>query len=62
MYFVGGDFYYPNEKITQPDHNILLVAGGIGINPLFSILQRLMELKSKSTQGEGGIISRPTLI
>lgn len=44
---IGGDFYYPNERVTQPEHNILLVAGGIGINPIFSILQHVMELKSK---------------
>jgi len=45
---LGGDFCYPNDKVVLPDHNLLLVAGGIGINPIFCILQHLIELKSNA--------------
>jgi len=35
---VGGDFHYPNATTEQTDrHNLLLIAGGVGINPLASI-------------------------
>ena len=35
----GGDFYFdPSEQSCDKKH-ILLLAGGVGINPLFSILQ-----------------------
>lgn len=32
----GGDFFYPSLGLPEP-HSLLLVAGGVGINPLFSI-------------------------
>ncbi|XP_023333403.1 oxidoreductase NAD-binding domain-containing protein 1 isoform X3 [Eurytemora carolleeae] len=32
----GGDFYYPTPDISGP-HSLLLIAGGVGINPLLSI-------------------------
>lgn len=32
----GGDFYYPASGVSGP-HSLLLVAGGVGINPLYSI-------------------------
>jgi len=32
----GGDFYYPSNGLDD-DHSLLLVAGGVGINPLYSI-------------------------
>ena len=37
---VGGDFHYPNpvtDALGGQGHNLLLVAGGVGINPLASI-------------------------
>eukprot|EP00088_Acartia_fossae_P058560 TRINITY_DN6870_c0_g1_i1.p1 TRINITY_DN6870_c0_g1~~TRINITY_DN6870_c0_g1_i1.p1 ORF type:complete len:239 (+),score=-2.17 TRINITY_DN6870_c0_g1_i1:55-771(+) len=34
----GGDFHYPPINLQpQEDHNILLIGGGVGINPLLSI-------------------------
>lgn len=33
----GGDFYYPPEKFENEDHSIVLIAGGVGINPMYSI-------------------------
>ena len=32
----GGDFYYPSGGLDD-EHSLLLVAGGVGINPLYSI-------------------------
>jgi len=32
----GGDFYYPLNSLKE-SHNILLIGGGVGINPLLSI-------------------------
>ena len=46
---VGGEFHYPNKVIEEIesqkyDHDILLIAGGVGINPLFSIFLHLNQL------------------
>ena len=37
---MGGDFFYPPPSLpaSQP-HSVLLVAGGVGVNPLVSILR-----------------------
>lgn len=37
---VGGDYHYPNAvtNAVKEQHNLLLIAGGVGINPLASIL------------------------
>ena len=40
---VGGNFFHPSPGISFP-HSILLVAGGVGINPLFSIMQQCKSL------------------
>ena len=51
---VGGDFFYsPNEGHQD---NLLLIAGGVGINPLYSIMQYASELmltSSKQTKNSG---------
>jgi len=39
----GGDFYYPSSGIDG-EHSLLLVAGGVGINPLYSIWQAAAHL------------------
>jgi ferredoxin-NADP reductase len=36
----GGDFYYQSSTVAR---RILLIAGGVGISPLYSILQHCME-------------------
>lgn len=42
---VGGDFYFdPNPDDSSPD--LLLVAGGVGVNPLYSILQHVANISS----------------
>lgn len=42
---VGGDFYYISPSPTSPSkiNDVLLLAGGVGINPLYSILQHYLE-------------------
>ena len=46
---VGGDFYYYAEKSEQkPD--LLLIAGGVGINPLISTMRHAEDLND----GSGG--------
>ena len=41
----GGDFYYPFEDLKER-HSLLLLAGGVGINPLLSIFRHSGELLS----------------
>ena len=46
---VGGDFWYsPHDP-----HNLLLVAGGLGINPLLSMLLHHSRLMGRGEEGEG---------
>ena len=41
----GGDFYYPLDDLDET-HSVLLIGGGVGINPLYSIFQHSAELVS----------------
>ena len=42
---VGGNFFFdPEPGVPSPD--LLLVAGGVGINPLYSILQHVGDITS----------------
>ena len=43
---VGGDFYY--DPTSSSVSNLLLIAGGIGINPIFSIFQHQFNMISSS--------------
>lgn len=43
---IGGDFYYDPESGGELDDSLLLIAGGVGINPLYSMLQHAVNLKS----------------
>lgn len=38
---MGGDFYYDINEDVDKDHDVLLLAGGVGINPLISILRHI---------------------
>lgn len=40
---VGGDFYFAPE-IGDPSHDLLLIAGGVGLNPLASIFSHACHL------------------
>lgn len=44
----GGEFYYPPDSVvsSQEPHNILLIGGGVGINPLLSIWLQAEHLHS----------------
>ena len=50
---VGGDFVYdptPSSQSHDQSHDLLLIGGGVGINPLFSMLlhhMRLVERKER---------------
>jgi len=49
----GGDFYYPPLKSKSEEaHSLLLVAGGVGINPLYSILQHVHHIKKSENCSE----------
>ena len=47
---IGGHFFYPNS-ITESfnGHDVLLIAGGVGINPLASIFFHINDLKCKNS-------------
>lgn len=49
---VGGDFYF-NPLPSDPAVDLLLVAGGVGINPLYSILLHASDLLHLN-QSSGG--------
>ncbi|GFO37016.1 oxidoreductase NAD-binding domain-containing protein 1-like [Plakobranchus ocellatus] len=44
---VGGDFYYDPVPETEP-RDLLLLAGGVGVNPLFSMLQHFAICQTRS--------------
>ena len=44
---IGGDFFYPDALHEEREHDILLIAGGVGINPLASILFHVTEQMGK---------------
>ena len=39
---VGGDFYFDPD--VQKDVDLLLIAGGVGINPVYSIINEVADL------------------
>lgn len=48
----GGDFFYPSKNQTSSEHSLLLLAGGVGINPLLSMwLQARSMVKESDLQG-----------
>ena len=53
---VGGNFHYPNqitksvETTNSNGHDLLLVAGGVGINPLASIFLNAYEIKRSASE------------
>lgn len=48
---VGGDFFF-DPSPSDPSVDLLLVAGGVGINPLYSILLHTIDLLHAS-EGRG---------
>ncbi|XP_054620061.1 oxidoreductase NAD-binding domain-containing protein 1 [Dunckerocampus dactyliophorus] len=51
---VGGDFYF-DPSPSDPAVNLLLVAGGVGINPLYSILAHAADLLELSRAPGGRV-------
>lgn len=49
---VGGNFYF-DPRPSDPVLDLLLVAGGVGINPLYSILLHTADLLRHSSDGRG---------
>ena len=53
---VGGNFHYPNQitnsvqTTNNNTHDLLLVAGGVGINPLASIFLNAYEMKRSASE------------
>jgi len=46
----GGDFFYPTDDIvTSDNHSLLLIGGGVGINPLLSIWMHARDLWKDDT-------------
>jgi len=56
MMRIGGDYHYPNVVTEKAncDHNLLMIAGGVGINPLASILRHVVsqdkDLKNRAAK------------
>ncbi|XP_070565969.1 oxidoreductase NAD-binding domain-containing protein 1-like isoform X2 [Ptychodera flava] len=48
---VGGNFYY-DPKPSDPTADILLIAGGVGINPLYAMLLHVADLHEALAKGE----------
>ncbi|XP_071102755.1 oxidoreductase NAD-binding domain-containing protein 1-like [Haliotis cracherodii] len=46
---VGGDYFYDPQPGEEPPTNLLLVAGGVGINPLMSMLSHVHDLQQTAT-------------
>lgn len=40
----GGDFYLDPQAGEENPSDVLLIAGGVGINPLYSMIQHLADL------------------
>lgn len=49
---VGGDFFF-DPSPSDPSVDLLLVAGGVGINPLYSILSHTADLLQLSHASDG---------
>ncbi|XP_052246779.1 oxidoreductase NAD-binding domain-containing protein 1-like isoform X3 [Dreissena polymorpha] len=59
---VGGDFFY-DPGADNSGHDLLLIAGGVGINPLFSILSHFADIcKGGDARFEGIRASRVVLL
>ncbi|KAK3105136.1 hypothetical protein FSP39_017991 [Pinctada imbricata] len=54
---VGGDIYFDrdaSQNLERKDPNLLLIAGGIGINPIISIMSHVADLKTREDNSDSG--------
>ena len=58
----GGDFYYTIDNTDKHSGDLLLLAGGVGINPLYSILQHFQHLHSSHESPNHGCIPKATFM
>ena len=47
---VGGDFFY--DSMAENAKEFLFIAGGVGINPLYSIIQQIYQSLKSSQRGQ----------
>lgn len=45
---VGGDFFFDTDDQSMTGKNILLIGGGVGINPLVSIITQLQDYRKSN--------------
>lgn len=50
---VGGEFFFDPQPADAP-RNLVLIAGGVGINPLLSILRHSADLHRRRAHEGGG--------
>ncbi len=48
---MGGDFYYEPQPGDTP-HDLLFIAGGVGINPILSMVRHVAYLLQKIHKGQ----------
>jgi len=53
----GGDFFYPSSGLLTTAHSLLLIGGGVGINPLRSIWLQAAELSRNKSAGKPNGVS-----
>jgi Flavodoxin reductases (ferredoxin-NADPH reductases) family 1 len=58
---VGGDIYY-DTRDEDKSTNLLLIAGGVGINPLFSIFQNNFEFLGVNIVADRSTIGKTMLL
>lgn len=57
---VGGDFYF--DPAEHDDVDLLLLAGGVGINPLYSIINEVVDLQKGDNSGKAKFSGRVMLL
>ncbi|KAL4222079.1 Oxidoreductase NAD-binding domain-containing protein 1 [Mactra antiquata] len=58
---VGGDFYF-DPMYNNKDVDLLLIAGGVGINPLYSIVNEIVDINKGDYSNHNKFSGRVTLL
>ena len=48
---VGGNFYF-DPRPGDSSHDLLLIAGGVGINPIYSIVRHVADISQYQPTGK----------